>query len=289
MTELATLAVQRAQLPAFPGATLPDQLAAGRAAAEAILQKYVPGFSYDQSKADATLAKIGVWEERNQKDLEAVLANPNAEKLPQAICLAFGSDMAQQFILAGFTRAAIGIGPWQSGSVAAAALEGKLIQPRWAQEDAAYRLQVFGSIVKMEQDGYLKHLFVPPADAASKDVQCGVSGFGAFGLAPVVVWAVAFVVVAVVAVLLLYFYSSVRLKENNRLMVDLCKDAEAKGDAATVQKCIEASANLQKEPMIPGLSELGKGLAQAALVIGLVYVGFKVIPPMLAGRKARTT
>jgi hypothetical protein len=137
VSDLATLAAGRAQLPVFPGATLPDQLAAGRAAAEAILQKYVPGFSYDQGLADATLAKIGVWEERNQADLQAALANPNTEKLPQAICLAFGSDMAQQFILAGFTRAAWGLGPWQSGAVAAAAAAGTVMQPRWAQEDAA--------------------------------------------------------------------------------------------------------------------------------------------------------
>jgi hypothetical protein len=290
MTLLAQLALQRANVPSFPGATLPERLLAGRLAAETILKQYVPQLSYDQAEADQVLAKIGVWQERNQTQLESVFMDPNAAKLPQQICLAFGADVARQFILAGFTRAAIGIGPWLSGRVAAEAASGTRIQPRWAEEDAEMRLQMFGAIVKMEQDGYLRHLFIPPADLATKQEECGVSGLGGgdgFGVAPVVVWAIALVVVAVVALFLLYYYSANRLRDNNRLMADLCQKAQEQGDKETVAQCIAASADLQKESPIPGLAELGKGLGTAAVVAAVVYIGLKMVPGLLESRARR--
>jgi hypothetical protein len=281
---LAQLALQRANVPSFPGATLPERLLAGRLAAETILKQYVPALSYDQAEADQVLAKIGVWQERNQTQLEAAFMDPNVSKLPQEVCLAFGADVARQFVLAGFTRAAIGLGPWQSGRIAVEAAAGTVIQPRWAEEDAEMRLQMFGAIVKMEQDGYLRHLFIPPADLATKQQECGVSGFG---VAPVVVWAIALVVVAVVALFLLYYYSANRLRDNNRLMADLCKKAQEQGDNETVAQCIAASADLQKESPIPGLAELGKGLGTAAVVAAVVYVGLKMMPGILETRARR--
>lgn len=279
-TELAALSLARADLPVFPGNTLPSKLLAGRAAAEAALRKYVPDLAFDITAANAVLAKVDVWEERNRDVLQATLADPSATALPDAVKIAFDSATAQAFVIATFTRAAWGIGPWMSGAVGKEALTPgvKTINPAWAQEDAGYRLQVFGAIVKMDEVGYLKALFEPPAPGSTQ-------GYGAFGIAPVVVWAVVVAVVAIAALFLLYLYSSKRLADNNRLMQDLCDKAQKDGDADTVKQCIEATRSLQAESMIPGVGDLASGLVKVAAIVGLVWVGFQVIPPLLKKRK----
>lgn len=275
-TELAALSLARADLPVFQGNTLPEKLAAGRAAAEKALRKYRPELSFDLAAADATLSKVEVWEERNHDALAKTLADPTATSLPEAVRIAFDAPTAQAFVIASFTRAAWGIGPWMSGAVGREALAPgvKTINPAWAQEDAGYRLQVFGAVVKMDETGYLKALFTPPAPGSTQ-------GYGALGIAPVVVWAVVVAVVAIAALFLLYLYSSKRLADNNVLMRDLCEKAQKEGDHATVEKCIEATHDLQAEGMIPGVKELASGLVKVAAIVGLVWVGFKVIPPLL--------
>ena len=278
MTELATLSLARAGLPQFPGVTVPAQLLAGRDAALSILRKYIPSLAFDESKAEETLAKVGAWEERNRASLEQVLSDPSAEALPEQIRLSFNSDMARDFVVAGFTQAAAGLGPWMSGAVSRETASGAKIQERWAREDAEYRLQVFGSIVKMEQDGYLKTLFIPPADAGQ------TSGLG-FAPAPVVVWAIVVAVVAVAALVLLYLYSSQRLSENNRLMRDLCEDAQKKGEKDTVASCIEATRGLQAGSMIPGVDILSSGLVKVALLGAALWMAFTLVPPLLEKRR----
>jgi len=272
-TELAALSHARADLPAFIGNTLPEKLANGRAAAEKILRKYRPELSFDIAAADQTLSKVEVWEERNHDALAKTLADPTATSLPEAVRIAFDSATAQAFVIATFTRAAWGIGPWMSGAVGKEALSPgvKTINPAWAQEDAGYRLQVFGAVVRMEETGYLKALFTPPAPGSTQGL----------GVAPVVVWAVVVAVVAIAALFLLYLYSSKRLADNNVLMRDLCDKAQKDGDQETVQKCIEATRSLQAEGMIPGVSELASGLVKVAAIVGLVWVAFKVVPPLL--------
>jgi hypothetical protein len=272
MSDLAQLSLQRAGLPTFPGATVPEQLIAGRIAAQAVLQKYVPQFVFDPVAAKSTLDQISVWEERNSAALSQVLADPSAEALPSQIQLTFGSDKAQQFILAVFTEAAVGLGPWVSGAVAREAAAGTIIQPRWADEDAQARLQVFGGIVKMDQDGYLAKLFVPPAT--------GGQAF-ALGIAPLFVWAIVVTVVAVAGLLLLYVENAKRLDQNNKLMGDICTNAQKQGDSATVAQCVEAAAGLQKQGMFQGLDDLMRALGKAAIYGSLAYVFFKWGVPML--------
>jgi hypothetical protein len=272
MSDLAQLSLQRAGLPTFPGATVPEQLISGRMAAQAVLQKYVPQFVFDPVAAKSTLDQIGVWEERNRATLSQVLADPSVEALPSQIQLTFGSDKAQQFILAVFTQAAVGMGPWVSGAVAREAAAGTTIQPRWADEDGQARLQVFGGIVKMEQDGYLAKLFVPPAT--------GNQAF-ALGIAPLFVWAIVVTVVAMAGVLLLYFENAKRLDQNNKLMRDICENAQKQGDSSTVSQCVEAAAGLQQQGMFQGLDDLMRALGKAAIYGSLAYVFFKWGVPML--------
>jgi len=269
MTTLGQLSLTRAGLPTFPGSTPQEQLLAGRAAAQAILLKYRPNLFFDQSAASLLMRQIGVWEDRNQSTLETLMQDPNASALPDQIRLTFGSDKAQAFIVAGFTLAAIGLGPWVSGAVDKAvsmSKPGDLLQPAWAQSDAEARLQIFASIVKMENDGYLDKLFNRP------------SSLGFFPVAiegSTLVWALVVTLVAVAALVLGYLYLTKIVELNNRTMNNLCAKAQAQGDTATVQACIEQAAGLQK-PAFGG--DIAKAVGQAAAIVGVVWVLVKFLP-----------
>jgi len=276
MSDLSLLALQRAGLPRFAGATMPDQLVAGRDAARAVLQKYVPKLDFDVAGAKATLQQIAVWEERNSTLLGAALADPSASSLPEQIRLAFGADKARQFVLGVYTEAAKGIGPWTSGAVAREAATGQLIAPRWAEEDAESRLQVFGSIVKMDQDGYLQQLWVPPT---------GTQGLG-LPVAPILVWAVVVTLVAVAGLILLYLYNARRLDQNNKVMAQICENAQKQGDQATIAECLKATVGLQQQGMFQGLDDLMKALGKLIFWGGLAYVGIKFALPALLEHQA---
>jgi hypothetical protein len=278
MTDLATLSMARAGLPTFPGSTVAEQLLNGRDAALAVLRTYVPALAFDPGAAQSVLSQVSVWEERNRDALGQVLGDPSVEALPQALQLALGSDKAQQFVIAVFTQAATGLGPWASGTIGAEVALGTTIQKRWADEDALARLNVFGSIVKMDQDGYLAQLFQPPGQATQ-----------GFGMGPLVAlaWVVVVGVVALATVLLLQLYAAKKLEANNKLMGDLCKKAQASGDAATVAECIKATENLQQGSIFPGVDELVKGIIKIGLVATLAYVGIKLLLPVLQQRLER--
>lgn len=283
MSDIAALSIARANLPAFaPGQPLPVQLQVGRDAARAALAKYVPSFAFDVAAAEDTLRKIEVWEERNKDALAAALADPTSEKLSEAIQIAFGSTAMQQFLLATYTRAAAGLGPWTSGRIATEAARGDLIQQRWAEEDAGYRLQVFGGIVKMEQDGFLKKVFVPPAGASG----LGVAPVAAAAAVPAAVyWAIAIASVLVVSAVLLWSYASFRLLANNRLMREMCLRAQNEGDSDTVEACLDATRELQIEDVFPG----AKGFVQTlAVFVGIGLLGWAALNyiPEWLGRRA---
>ncbi len=275
MTDLATLSLARAGLPTFEGTTVADQLLAGRDAALAALRKYVPALSFDPAAAQAVLSQVSVWEERNRGQLNRVLSDPSASALPEALQIAFGSDKAQQFVVAVFTQAATGLGPWASGAVGTEVQLGTTIQQRWADEDAMARLNVFGSIVKMDTDGYLTQLFTP------------VTAVQGFGIAPVIVWAVVVAVVGLATVILLQMYAAKRLEANNKLMGDLCKKAQASGDTATVQQCVKATEGLQQGSIFPGIDELVKGIVKVGLIAVVAYIGIKFLLPALQQRMER--
>lgn len=278
-SELAMLSVDRAGLPDFPGATVSEQLLSGRDAALAVLRKYVPTLSFDVAAADDVLRGIEAWEERNSALLASTLQDPSASALPEQIRLAFGSDKAQQFIIAVFTRAAAGLGPWNSGRVATEVALGQMpgINDTWARTDAAYRLRVFGGIVRMEQTGCMQHFFVDPS------ATCAASGFG---VAPVIVWAIVVAVVLVAALVLMFIYSARRLDENNRLMRTMCERAQAAGDQATVAQCVQATKDLQAESMIPGLGEAISSFGKILGVGVLAYVALKYGPELWKKRRA---
>lgn len=275
--ELASLSVQSVTLPTFPGATAAEQLLNGRNAVVTILRKYVPDMQFDVASAQQTLDEIGAWEERNRDELKAAIGSQNVQAVPAQIALQLGSQKAQAFIIAIFTQAAAGLGPWTSGTVDQSVAEmrvvsGTPITATWSKVDADTRLQVFGSIVKMEQSGYLQTLFVPPA------------GTNGLGLPFVAGWVVVLAVTALIALvaILSYIYASKRLEANNKLMGDMCKEAQARGEQDVVKHCIDATRDLQlSDPL--GLSEASKTFFRTLAYVGVGYIGLVYVLPAAFG------
>lgn len=278
--ELATLAVQGQATPDFaPGKSYAEKLLAGRDAALAALRQYVPDLKFDPAKADEVMAQVSAWEERNQAVIKATLQNPDATALPSQVAASLGAEKARQFVIAMFTQAAAGLGPWTSGAVGSDVASGHVVagQPitaQWAETDALSRLQVFGAIVKMDQIGYLKTMFVPPAPGSTQ-------GLGIFGVDD---WIIVVAVVAVVALfaVLTYVYASKRLELNNKIMAERCKQAQDEGDKATVAQCIDAVKDLQMGSLLgPGFDQGVKTLLTAAAILGAGYVTAVFILPKL--------
>lgn len=276
---LEAVATSRAELPTFPGQTLLQQMLIGRQVAMATLLKYRPDLTFDVDGASQNFRIVDGWMDRNGAELEKVMADPNVATLPERIRLAFDKQTARDFVIAGFTMAAAGMGPWVSGAVAANT------SAEWARADAAERLRVFGGIVQMENDGYLPELFndAPPPQAT-----------GALGNPIVIAIAtnmgriVAGVLIAAVltaAIIAAYHYAAKQLELNNRVMRDLCEKAQQQGDKVTVAACIEATKGLQNADFL-GLKSLGKTLAVGALLIGGAWLALTYGPALLAKKKS---
>ncbi len=284
VSDLADLATQSLTLPDFaPGGSYPQKLVAGRDAALAALRKYVPDLKYDPAAAEEIMAQVSVWEERNQAILQAAIKDPNVKTIPDQVAANLGADKARAFIVAMFTQAAAGLGPWTSGAVSidvasGASVGGQPITRDWADVDALSRLHVFGAIVQMDKIGYLQTMFVSPA--------AGTQGFGIAFVVPIG-WVITLGVVAVISLfaVLTYMYASRRLEANNKIMAEICKNAQVAGDQATVEHCVDATRDLQLAGMFPGLEQGINKLVTAALYLGVGYVGVFYILPAMFKRK----
>lgn len=252
------------QIPDFgaPGDDFPKKLALGRNAARDVLAKYVPSFTFDVGAAQQTMREIDSWADRNDAALQTVMADPNTKDLGQGLELTLGEPGTQNFVIAGFTSAAAGLGPWMSGRMAVEQRNADGTYTAAAQEDAGTRLYMFGLIVKMDQDGTLAQIYRPSAAA----------GFGIFP------WVALFVAtVALAAVVLTYLFMTRRADVNNRLMADMCKKAQADGDKQTVQACIEATRDLQTS----GIGDIPGTLGKVIVTLGALYLGVAYVLPAL--------
>ncbi len=285
MSSLLAQSELRAALPSFVGGSLAEQLLNGRAEAAARLGKYVSTLSYDPAGAADLLHEIRAWQDRNYQLLDSYMQNPATDTLPEQVAFEFGPDKAQALVVAGFSEAARGLGPWLSGDLQAHMGVDPAIAEPWVRQDAKHRLQVFASIVKMDTDGDLEKIFRPE--------QAGAQASSGLGLLPAVVaavgakWLIVALILtflATVALFLVYTYSMEQLRLNNKVMADRCAAAEARGDTATVRACIEAAADLQKHTP---LAELGPTIMRYALIGGGIYLAITVGVPAL-GRALKT-
>lgn len=279
MSDLDTLSRQRAGLPTFAGASLQEQLLTGQAEAAKRLAKYVGGANYSVEQADAVIHKVRSWADRESSSLSAVLSS-SATDLPEQLKLQLGATEAQQFVLATYSLAAAGLGPWASGAVAANVTAGNVPEPR-ITEDAAARLAIFGSIVKWDDDGDLATLFAP------------AQALVGLGLAPVIVAgiivAVAIVLVVGAAVVLQWVTAAKVVSANVELMQKMCTDAQKAGDTATVNKCLQMSAGLQQSAL--DRSDPLTTAVKAAAIVGGMYVlvvyGLPELTKWLGPRRGR--
>ena len=279
MSSLLAQSELRAGLPQFVGATLAEQLLNGRTEAAARLGKYVTKLTYSPPAAADLLHEIKAWQERNYQLLDEYMQNPATDTLPEQVALEFGPEKAQALIVAGYSEAARGLGPWLSGDLQANMGIDATIPEPWVREDAKHRLQVFGSIVKMDDDGDLDKIFRP--EQASPAATSGLGALPAVVAAVGAKWLIVALILtflATVALFLVYTYSMERLRLNNKIMADRCAAAEARGDTETVRLCIESAAGLQDKGPFDDL--LDKVL-QAAALAGGVYLVITVGVPAL--------
>jgi hypothetical protein len=255
-------------LPVFAGATTREKLLNGRAAAKAVLLKYVPNFKFDVEDARDTMSQVDGWIERNRVDLEKAMQDQKST-LPRHLCISMGSAyQVQQWIIANYTVAAAGLGPWDSGKVQELVADPlSEVSAGWATQDASMRLNLFAMIVKLDLDGELGSIFNPPDNPSSTD-PCGTSGLGAAVTTSVIV-AIIIAFTALAAVVIYLAFDSRRVQRNNDLMSKICLKAQKDGDTNTVHKCVSALKDIQvKSPFGDLAGELGK----VALILGGGYL-----------------
>ena len=263
----SSLSRVQGDLPDFaPGADYPTKLRTGMLASGELIKKYVPGFTFDTASAEQAVRDIDAWAERNQNELSQIMATTQND-LPAALQIALGKKGVQDFLIAGFVTAAQGLGPWQSGKVAEYANAGVMVgdtrvTQEWADADARQRLQVFGLIVKLENDGKLAEIFSTEAT-------------NGLGIPIGIVIVIAIAIVALAAVICCYLYLSKRMELNNQTLREMCLKAQAEKDQRTVDECLKISQELQEGPGASFLS----GLGTLALCVAGGYVAIKYVLP----------
>jgi len=285
VSSLLSQSEMRAGLPDFAGATLVDKLVSGRNAAAARLGKFTSTLSYAPAAAADLLHEIKAWQDRNYDLLNTMMRDPNTDTLPEQVAFEFGPQKAQALIVAGFSEAARGMGPWISGDLQRnMGLDPSISEP-WVRADAKHRLQVFGSIVRMDNDGDLEKIFRP--EQSGPQAQSGLGVLPAVIAAVGAKWLIVALILtflATVALFLVFTYSTEQLRLNNKIMADRCKAAEERGDTETVRQCIAAAADLQKHSP---LSELGPTVLRYAMIGGGIYLAITVGVPALGRASAQ--
>ena len=276
MSELSELSLARVQyaLPDFPGADLRAKLESGRAQAEAALRKYLPDFKFDPDEALHVMHTIDAWGERNAGPLADAMKQTAQQDLPASLHTTLGSNkQVCDFLVASFTLAAAGLGPWMGYAVHEAVERGEQSEA-WARMDAQTRLQSFGMIVKLDNDGQLGPMIR------------GEQGTAGLGFPWAIVAVVAIFTVIFAAVVLTYLYNNRRLELNNELMRQQCMKAQAEGKDEIVAACIQATKELQQSSLI---GEAGSMLTKVVLLGAGVYVLGRFVLPALLQKKGAAT
>lgn len=261
----------------FQGGNLSQKLASGYAAARARLLKYTSTLSFNKGAAEELVHEIRSWQERNRALIDEYMKHPGTDTLPEQIALKLGPEKAQQLVVAGFSEAARGLGPWLGGDIIANYKTDPQIPEKWVVADAEKRLAIFASIVKMDDDGDLFKIFKPEE---YRKLHPAVQGFGGFPAIPVgVLIVLALVVVTTVALVFVYLGSMEELRLNNKIMEDRCRRAEERGDTELVKLCIEAAQSATEKDS--GLEGLFRSLFRYALIGGVIYTAAFIALPMV--------
>lgn len=258
------------------GRSYQEALLLGYDQARAILAKYTTTLMYDADSAKDLFHQVEAWQSIHTLEIEEMMKHPGTDTVPEQLALKFSPHKAQQFIIASFSSAARGLGPWFGGMIGKKIDYDPRVTQDFAKNDAMSRLAVFAGIVKLDGDGSLRTIFNPPA---------ALQGFGALPAVAVGYGAWLLVAaVAAIAVVLVFVYFTRSNDANNKLMAELCKEAQSVGDKDTVGYCLKLTADLQN---VSGsvVNDIVKYVAiGGALYIGVVYV----LIPQLNKRKVAT-
>jgi hypothetical protein len=283
---LENLSEQRAELPRFgePGMTLSEVLAVAQAEAQQCMQKYVGDFRYDAEQADAVMHRVSSWADQHRAELTTILQDPASDELPEQLRLALGVEEMKQFVVALYSEATRTLGPWASGSVPRMVQAGSLDEPEM-RKDANARLQIFGLIVKWDQDGDLEMIFNP-----KEAVIRAAAGMGLGAMHPVVIAAIIVGVIIGVAVAAAGIYIAISaadsIRRASQLMEELCKAAKEEGDEDTVKLCLKYSANLQ-EKGLKQVDWIGDVIMAVAIVGGLYVLSAHGLPAAVKSFRER--
>lgn len=184
------------------------------------------------------------------------------------------------------------MGPWMSGLVASSYTVDPRLTEGWVMSDADYRLSIFASIIKMDDDGDLFKIFRPSEYAKLHPATSG------FGFLPAIVeaigpaWTVALLVLTVVgtvAAIAVFVESMTKLVLNNQLMTTLCDEAQKRGQTDVVKECVRLAHEAQTSIWENLFGDLVGGTVKFAIVGGLVYLAaVHVVPEIIKGRRAAT-
>lgn len=258
-----------------PGGSWPQKLAAGYAAARASLVKYTSTLTYDPAAAEDVFFQIDAWQQSHQALIADMMTRPATDTLPEQVVFTFGVDKAKQFIVASFATAARGLGPWLSGIVSSDYKTDPRLTQDFVTADADDRLAVFAGIVKMDRDGDLGRIF-----QVGEDWKKSVAGFGGAPLIPII-WALVTLVVASLAVFLIYTYSMKSLLLSNKIMEEKCNEATATGNPVAIELCKKFLEDQQ-----PTVDKLGSTAIKYAAGIALLYVAVVHVAPKLLSKGA---
>jgi len=256
-----------------PGQPLPARLVVADQAALAAIRRYKPDFTVNYAEARSQARDIDAWAERHQQELEQVMAS-SAQRLPSQLQLEMGNRRAQAFFLSSYAEAAAGLPAWTSGAVEAAASRPGVqqINERFARIDAQQRLEMFALIVKLDREGTLQQVFVPPEQGSTQ-------GLGA--IPPL--WFIAVVLVIFAAALVTAVVLLRRVELNNRLLRDLCREAIEAGETdPRFEMCVEAAKAGQKS----ALEEVPKAMVLGLMGAAGVYAGMRYVLPWAVERFA---
>lgn len=287
---LLQLSQARAALPEFVGSSLQEKLRNGHAEARSRLLKYRDKIRFAAGTADDLVAEIQTWQEINRATIEARMSDPATDTLPEQIALDFGPQKAQDYILAGYSYAVEGLGPWVSGQLFLSMNADPRFPQPWVEEDAQQRLQIFAAIVKLDDDGDLARIFEPDRFASAPAQQAQGFGFlpavvAALGAKWTVV-ALVLIVLGTVGLFLVFTHSLIKTRLNNKALVELCKE-----NPSIASACAEYFAEAQQDAMTVAAKKAVTILAVGAVAYGFIVFGAPALSRSLRNsrRQARAT
>lgn len=309
--DLETLANQRHPVTEFAGQSLLEQLKNGFVATKTAMFKHISaGQTLDYETARIAVERARIQVEQNYDVVRTALER--GEDLPRAYALALSVEELRSYFLAKYTLACEGIGAYLSGYMKDAADRGTITRADY-DEGIELRLNAFGTLVGMDEQGELRNVLQPEASAATvmRTISTAASssppivfleskkqtvyvappiarpGASGLGLPPPLIVAIigicAVLVVAVIAAGVNRWHKDAMAAQLAR---ERCLEADKYGYAETIKWCNNyasgVESNLGVLEDILGQKTINT-LAKYATIAAVAYVGLLFAPEIIRG------